>query len=58
MRERHFHTTVEALVVGAIGVAVTFHAIRFVAAQLAKRGGTPGKVGAAIGGVFSFPASV
>jgi len=57
MREPHFHT-VEIVLLGAVSVAVGFHVFRFVGAKLAQQPGIPGRVGAAIGGVFSFPAQV
>lgn len=54
--ERHFHT-IEALVIGGLGTIVLLHTLRFVAVQLVKSGGeTRTKLGAAIGGVASFPA--
>ena len=51
----HYHSGVETLVINAIGVALVFHAFRWVGFQVAKRQqGVVGKAGEALGGVFTF----
>lgn len=52
--KRHWHTGVEVILVGAIGTAVVFHGFRFVAARLAPQPGLVGKIGEAMGGLFTF----
>lgn len=58
MDTRHFHNSVEHVLVTTVGVVLTIHVIRFVAGKLVTRPGAVGTVGKAIGGVFSFPAGI
>ena len=50
----HYHTGVEMIVIGAIGTAVVFHGFRFVAARLVNQPGFVGRIGEALGGLFTF----
>lgn len=54
--EKHWHLSAESLILGALGVAVTFHVMRFIAGKLVNASGPAGEAGKALGAVFSFPA--
>ncbi len=50
----HYHSGIETIVVAAIGTMIVFHGFRFVGARLAAQPGFVGKLGASIGGAFTF----
>lgn len=52
---RHWHTGIESLVVGAVGVALVFHGFRFLGAFMAARQNPwVSKAGEVLGGAFTF----
>ena len=55
MKQPHWHTNFETLVIGAVGTAIIFHGFRFLGAFLAGRSNAGvKKTGEVLGGVFTF----
>lgn len=56
MIPKHWHGSMEHVVVAAIGTMVIFQVVRFGAARLATRDDVFGTAGKSVGALFSFPA--
>ncbi|HLY67810.1 MAG TPA: hypothetical protein VKU60_19890 [Chloroflexota bacterium] len=53
--EHHFHLGIEHIVLGAVGIAVTFHAGRMLGGFLASQDSSVLQtIGTSIGGFFTF----
>lgn len=53
--KNHYHTSVDHIIIGALTVAVVFHAGRLGGAWLATRqNAMAARIGVAIGGFFTF----
>lgn len=56
MIPKHWHGSMEHVIVAAIGTMVIFQVVRFGAARLATRDDVIGTAGKSVGALFSFPA--
>lgn len=53
--KQHWHTGIESIVVGAIGVMLVFHGFRFLGAYMhGSKNPMVSKAGAVLGGAFTF----